>query len=72
MKAKIISSVDDKIGMIFYNTKTFDNSLGFHYITISLGFHHITTIYSLDSPSADRIKNCLKIQSNFDKDYQLA
>jgi len=63
MKAKIISSVDDKIGMIFYNTKTFDNSLG---------FHNITTIYSLDSPSADRIKNCLKIESNFDKDYQLA
>ncbi|CAD8142730.1 unnamed protein product [Paramecium pentaurelia] len=62
MKAKIISSPDDRIGMIFYNTKSTNNQLK---------FNNITEIYKLDGPSADIIKNCLKIEQNFEKDYQL-
>ncbi|KAM3142080.1 hypothetical protein pb186bvf_005734 [Paramecium bursaria] len=62
LKSKIISNVDDRIGMIFYNTKLSNNPLN---------FDGITEVYGLESPSADRIRDCLKLEQRFDQDFQL-
>jgi len=48
LKSKIFSNVDDRVGLIFFNTKREQNPLNFKGIDL---------VYQLESPSADRIKN---------------
>lgn len=47
LKTKIISSVDDKIGLIFYNVANSNSTLN---------FKNVNLVFPLDSSSAERIK----------------
>lgn len=62
-KSKIIGSVDDKVGLIFYNTKHGKNGMGFSGCSV---------VHELDSPSAENIKNVLKLEETFERDYGFA
>lgn len=52
LKSKIISNPEDKVGLVFYNVQKTLNTLNFKFINI---------VYEPESPSAERIKNCLEL-----------
>lgn len=60
LKAKIISNIDDKIGLLFYNVKNSNNPLKFKGLNL---------VYNLDSPSAERIKKSPELIKKFEELY---
>lgn len=58
MKTKIITSDNDKIGIVLYGCKQSNNSLN---------FHNIYVFQKLDSPDANSIKNLETKISDFTK-----
>ncbi|KAL4483805.1 hypothetical protein ABPG72_006180 [Tetrahymena utriculariae] len=62
-KSKIISSLDDQVSVIFYNVKQTNNDLNFKGINI---------VYNLNTPSAEMIKNVVKLGDNFERDFGFA
>jgi len=63
MKAKIITNDNDKIALILYNVKKAKNGMN---------FGGINTVFSLDSPDAERIKTVTDITKNFEAEYGFA
>ncbi|EGR31314.1 ku p70 DNA helicase, putative [Ichthyophthirius multifiliis] len=59
-KSKIILNVDDKVSLIFYNVDKTSNLLS---------FNGINTVYPLESPSAQMIKDVLKLDQNFEQQF---
>jgi hypothetical protein len=60
MKTKVITSENDKIGIVLYGCRESNNSLS---------FNHINVMQKLDSPDAAAIKNIERRIPNFTKDF---
>lgn len=60
MKTKIITSDNDKIGIVLYGCKTQSNSLN---------FNNIHVFQKLDGPDAATIKNLEKKMANFSNEF---
>jgi hypothetical protein len=63
MKTKIITSDNDKIGIVLYGSKVSNNSLN---------FNNIFVFQKLDSPDAASIKNLETKIDDFSKQYGFA
>ena len=60
MKTKVITSENDKIGIVLYGCKESNNSLS---------FNHINVMQNLESPDAAAIKNIERKITTFTKDF---
>lgn len=57
MKTKIITNENDRIGLIFYNTKIADNKLKYEGINV---------VMDLDFPDAEKINFISTLHENYD------
>lgn len=60
LKTKIITNENDRIGLIFYNTKKIKNKLNYKGISV---------VFTLDFPDAEKINYIAGIPEDFERDY---